>query len=141
MVVTILFLVESCRYKRYYKIKKEVLVMINNNAYDKAHELARAIKDSDIYQRYVLAQKQLEQSPDAQEKIRQFRIRQMEVNQAEMLGQTLDGDKVTQVTLEYAKLNQDKSIAEFFNAEGLFVQMFSDIQQIIQKSMESGFTE
>ncbi|MDD3364114.1 MAG: YlbF family regulator [Syntrophomonas sp.] len=115
--------------------------MLNQNPYDKAHELARAIQDSETYQRYVLAQKQLQQNPEAEEKIRQFRIRQMEVNQAQILGQTPADDKVTEVTLEYAKLNRDKSIAEFFNAEGLFVQMFTDIQQIIQKSIESGFTE
>ena len=115
--------------------------MLNQNPYDKAHELARAIKESETYQRYLLAQKQLKQNPEAEEKIRQFRIRQMEVNQAQILGQTPADDKVTEVTLEYAKLNRDKLIAEFFNAEGLFVQMFTDIQQIIQKSIESGFTE
>ncbi len=115
--------------------------MLNQNPYDKAHELARAIKDSETYQRYVQAQKQLQQNPEAEEKIRQFRNRQMEVNQAQILGQALDDDKVTQLTVEYAKLNTDKLIAEFFNAEGQFVQMFTDIQQIIQKSMESGFTE
>jgi cell fate (sporulation/competence/biofilm development) regulator YlbF (YheA/YmcA/DUF963 family) len=115
--------------------------MINNNPYDKAHDLARAIKDSETYQAYVLAQKQLEQNSEAKEKIRQFRTRQMEVNQAQILGQAQADDKVTGLALEYAKLNQDKSIAEFFNAEALFVQMFSDIQQIIQKSIESGFAE
>jgi cell fate (sporulation/competence/biofilm development) regulator YlbF (YheA/YmcA/DUF963 family) len=115
--------------------------MLNQNPYDKAHELARAIKDSETYQHYVLAQKQLEQNPAAKEKIRQFRIIQMEVNQAHILGQTLDDEKVTQLTLEYAKLNMNKLIAEFFNTEGLFVQMFTDIQQIIQKSIEDGFTE
>lgn len=115
--------------------------MLKQNPYDKAHELARAMKDSEIYQRYVLAQKQLKQNPAAEEKIRQFRIIQMEANQAQILGEAQADAKVTEVTLAYAKLNQDKSIAEFFNAEGLFVQMFSDIQQIIQKSIESGFTE
>ena len=115
--------------------------MLNQNPYDKAHELARAIKDSETYQRYVLAQKQFEQDPEAKEKIRQFRTQQMEVNQAQILGQTLDDNKVTQLTVEYAKLNMNKLIAAFFNAEGQFVQMFTDIQQIIQKSMESEFTE
>ncbi|PKM78686.1 MAG: hypothetical protein CVU90_01425 [Firmicutes bacterium HGW-Firmicutes-15] len=114
--------------------------MLNQNPYDKAHELARAIKDSEAFQRYVLVQKQLEQNPEAQEKIRQFRTQQMEINQAQILGQALDDEKVTQLTVEYAKLNMNKMIAEFFNAEGMFVQMFTDIQEIIQKSMESEFT-
>jgi len=113
----------------------------NNNPYDRAHELARAIKDSETYQGYIIAQKELDKSPEAKEKVRQFRALQMEVNQAQILGQNLPDDKVQQLTIEYAKLNRDKAIADFFNAEGIFMQMFTDIQQIIQKSLESGFIE
>ncbi len=113
--------------------------MVNQNPYDKAHELARAIKNSEIYQSYVLAQQQLEQNPEAAEKVRQFRIRQMEANQAQLLGQAPSNDKVSELTLEYAKLNTNKLIANYFKAEGMFVQMFTDIQQIIQKGLESGY--
>jgi len=111
----------------------------NNNPYDLAHELARSITDNETYQRYIKAQMELDQNPEAKEKVRQFRALQMEVNQAQILGQNLPDDKVQQVTLEYAKLNREKSIADFFTAEGMFMQMFTDIQQIIQKSLESGF--
>jgi cell fate (sporulation/competence/biofilm development) regulator YlbF (YheA/YmcA/DUF963 family) len=111
----------------------------NNNPYDLAHELARAMKDSETYQRYVHAQKELAKNPAAQEKVLHFRALQMEVNQAQILGQNLSEDKVGQVTLEYAKLNQDNSIAEFLNAQGMFMKMFTDIQEIIQKHLESGF--
>jgi len=110
-----------------------------NNPYDKAHELARAIRDSESYQRYVMAQRNLEQNIEALERIRQFRSLQMEVNQAHLLGQTLANEKVSQVAQEYAKLNQDKLIAEFFTTESKFIEMFTDIQKIIQKSLESDF--
>ncbi len=115
--------------------------MTENNPYNKAHELVRAIMENETYQRYVTAQKRLAQNPEAIEKIRQFRSLQMEVNQAEFLGQPVADGKVQQITLDYAKLNQNKSIAELFQAEGMFMQMFTDIQQIIQKGIESGFIE
>lgn len=116
--------------------------MINtNNTYDLAHELARSIKDSETYKGYIMAQRELDKSPEAKEKVRQFRALQMEVNQAQILGQNLPDDKVQELTIEYAKLNRDKTIADFFSAEGMFMQMFTDIQQIIQKSLESGFIE
>jgi len=115
--------------------------MTIDNPYDKAHELARSIKESEAYQCYAAAQKQLEQNPEAKERIRQFRTLQIEVNQAQILGQALPNDKVTQLSVEYAKLNQEESIAEFFKAESMFIQMFTDVQQIIQKSIESGFIE
>jgi len=114
--------------------------MTDNNPYNKAHELVRALIQNETYQRYVTAQKNLAQNPEAKEKVRQFRSLQMEVNQAEILGQPVDDGKVQQITLDYAKLNRDKSIAELFQAEGMFIQMFTDIQQIIQKGIESGFT-
>ena len=34
------------------------------NPYDKAHELARAITDSEVYKRYVAAKLAVEQKPD-----------------------------------------------------------------------------
>jgi len=115
--------------------------MVNLNPYDKAHELARAIKESETYQQYVAAQIQLNQNQEAKEKVVKFRSLQMEVNQAQILGQELPNDKVTQLSIEYAKLLREESIAEFFRTEGMFMQMFTDIQQIIQKSIESGFVE
>jgi len=110
-----------------------------NNPYDLAHELARAIKDSETYQRYLNAQKELEKNPEAKEKVIQFRALQMEVNQAQILGQNVPEEKVQQLTIEYAKLNREHPIADYLNAEGMFMQMFTDIQEIIQKHLESGF--
>ena len=115
--------------------------MLNKNPYDQAHELARALRESELYQRYIIVQKQLALNPEAQERVRQFRVRQLEVNQAQLLGKEVPTDRAGQLALEYAKLNQDKNIAEFLKAEGTFMQLFADIQQIIQKSLESGLTE
>lgn len=112
---------------------------MKENPYDKAHELVRAIKDHESYQRLVAAQNLLNQDPAAKFKLNQFRNLQMEVNQAEILGQPVADEKVQQVALEYAKLNLNKLIADVFAAEASFVQMFTDIQQIIQNGLESGF--
>jgi len=115
--------------------------MMNDNPYDKAHELARAIKNSETYQHYLGAKKQLQQYPEMEEKMGHFRSLQMEINQAHILNQEIPNDKVAQAALQYAELNRNKIIAEFLNAEGLFVQMFTDIQQIIQKNIEGGLSE
>lgn len=108
------------------------------NPYDKAHELVRAIKDHESYQGLVEAHNMLNQDADAKNSFIQFRKLQMEVNQAEMFGQPVANEKVQQVALEYAKLSRNKLIADVFNAEASFVQMFSDVQQIIQNGIESG---
>jgi len=114
---------------------------MNNEPYERAHELARSICSSEVYQQYVRAQQELDKHPEVKEKVRQFRIAQMEVNQAQLVGKDLPSDQVSQLSIDYAKLNRNETAADFFKAEGLFVQMFTDLQQIIQKSIESGFVE
>ncbi len=109
------------------------------NPYDKAHELARAITDSEVYKRYVAAKLAVEQKPEYQEKILQIRNQQMMFNRAQMMGQEVDNDSVLELSQMFAKANQIKEMAEFFNAEGAFIQMFNDMMEIIQNAVEVGF--
>lgn len=109
------------------------------NPYDKAHELARALTDSEVYKRYVAAKSAVEKKPEYQEKILQIRNQQMVLNRAQMLGQEVDSDSVLELSQMFARANQVQEIAEFFNAEGAFIQMFNDIMEIIQNAVEVGF--
>ncbi|NMC28085.1 MAG: YlbF family regulator [Syntrophomonadaceae bacterium] len=115
--------------------------MTKANPYDKAHELARALEESQLYLEYIEAQKKLAQNPEALKKVQEFRAQQMKVNQASMMGQEPDPNLVTELPIQFAKLNLNKQIAQFFEAEGKFVQMFTDIQQILQTSLEKGFQD
>jgi len=112
---------------------------MNDNPYDKAHELVRAIQADERYRRLAVALRLLNANPEAKKKLDLFRNLQMEVNQAELLGQPVAEEQVQQVALEYAKLSRNKLIGEVFDAEAGFIQLFSDIQQIIQKGLESEF--
>jgi cell fate (sporulation/competence/biofilm development) regulator YlbF (YheA/YmcA/DUF963 family) len=109
------------------------------NPYDKAHELARSITCCEVYNNYVSAKKALDENSELKDKVLKLREIQMELNKAEMLGQKLPTEKVREVTLEFARLNQENVIQKFFTAEGAFIQMFTDIQEIIQKAIEQGF--
>ena len=109
------------------------------NPYDKAHELARAITGSEVYTRYVAAKSAVEKIPEYQEKILEIRNQQMVFNRAQMLGEEVDSDSVLQLSQMFAKANQIKEIAEFFNAEGAFIQLFNDMMEIIQNAVEVGF--
>lgn len=106
------------------------------NPYDKAHELARAIKDSEIFRSYIEAKGQIEKNPEYKERILQIREKQMEINRAQVLGEEPAAGLIQNLTLEFAKLNQHREIASFFEAEARFIQMFDDVQEIIQKSMQ-----
>ena len=116
-----------------------MLILAEINPYDKAHELARAITGSEVYKRYVAAKSAVEKIPEYQEKILEIRNQQMVFNRAQMLGEEVDSDSVLELSQMFAKANQIKEIAEFFNAEGAFIQMFNDIMEIIQNAVQGGF--
>ena len=120
-------------------IYKEVLIVAEINPYDKAHELARAITNNEVYKRYVAAKLAVEKNPEYQEKILKVRNQQMELNRAQMLGQEVNSDSVLELSQMFAKANQIEEIAEFFNAEGAFIQMFNDMMEIIQNAVHVGF--
>jgi cell fate (sporulation/competence/biofilm development) regulator YlbF (YheA/YmcA/DUF963 family) len=112
--------------------------MDNTNPYDKAHELARAIVNHEVYLRYVEAKNDIEKQPDIKDRIINLRSKQMEINQAQMLGNNIPEEKVRGTALEYAQMSRNKTIARFFEAEAQFAQMFADIQEILQKAIEEG---
>jgi cell fate (sporulation/competence/biofilm development) regulator YlbF (YheA/YmcA/DUF963 family) len=112
--------------------------MVISNPYDKAHELARSITDSQIFQDYVIAKKAPDENLELKEKVLKLREMQMEMNKAQILGEDFPGEKVKEVTLEFARLNQEKAAQQYFIIESKFVQMFTDVQEIIQKAIEQG---
>ncbi len=109
------------------------------NPYDKAHELARVITNTEAYKKYIGAKQEIEGTPELIERILNFREKQIELNRLQMMGQEAEQALVAQVAEEFAQLNQIPQIANFFNAEVAFITLFNDIQQIIQQKIESGF--
>ncbi|MEN6350941.1 MAG: YlbF family regulator [Syntrophomonas sp.] len=113
----------------------------NLNPYDKAHELARSITSNEAYIDYCAAKKKIDDNPEWKEKILNLRQRQMEINKAQIFGEEMPKETVGEVALEFAKLNRNKEIAEFFRTEGVFIRLFNDLQEIIQKAIQDGFEE
>jgi len=109
---------------------------INNDPYNKAHELARAIKDSDVFHGYIAAKNEVEKNSEDKEKIQSIRKKQMEINRAQVFGEEPTPEHIQELALEFAKLNQKQEIASFFEAEAGFMQMFNDVQEIIQKAIQ-----
>lgn len=107
--------------------------------YDKAHELARSILDSEVYGEYVKAKQEVESNPDYKEQVLKLRSLQMELDRAQLTGQELPPDKLVMVRGELTRMATIEAIAAFLNAEGRFIQLFNDIQGIIQKAIEDGF--
>ncbi|NLB52837.1 MAG: YlbF family regulator [Syntrophomonadaceae bacterium] len=115
--------------------------MTQENPYDIAHQLAKAITGNEIYKEYINAKNQVEQKPELKQKIIGFRAKQLKLNQQHFIGAEVPAELVNEVSREFAELNTKAAIAEFFQAEAKFVQLFNDIQEIIQKAVQDGFHE
>ena len=108
------------------------------NPYDKAHELAKAITNSEQYSNYVNVKGLIEGNEELTGKLLQLRNLQMRLNVAEELDEEARQELINQINGEFTTLNQIEEVREFFQAENQFVLMFNDIQQIIQKKIEEG---
>ncbi|MGI6435166.1 MAG: YlbF family regulator [Syntrophomonadaceae bacterium] len=111
--------------------------MADSNPFDKAHELARSIRQSPAYERYLCAKREIDKHPDYKDKILKVRSRQMELNRAHILGEELPADSVAELSQELSALKQHEEIAEFFEAETCYINMFQDIQNIIQSALDA----
>ena len=62
--------------------------MTEASPFDKACELAQAIKQSQAFQRYLAAKQLLDRHPEYKQKVLKVRSVQMEVNRAHVLGRS-----------------------------------------------------
>lgn len=111
--------------------------MTEVNPFDKARELAQSIKQSQAFKRYLAAKQVLDRHPDYKQKILKVRTVQMEVNRAHVLGTELPADLLSELSQQLAEANQYHEIAEFFAAETDYVNMFQEIQNIINSALDA----
>jgi len=108
------------------------------NPYDKAHELARAIRESQVYLDYLEAKRSVEVSSEYKEKLYAVREKQIKVNQAHLIGNEPSSELVQELAMEFAKLNQYREIAAFFETEARFLKMFNELTGNHPKSTAAG---
>ena len=92
---------------------KEVRIMTEASPFDKACELAQAIKQSQAFQRYLAAKQLLDRHPEYKQKRLKVRSVQMEVNRAHCWG-AASADLLSELSQQLAEANQYPEIAEFF---------------------------
>ncbi len=109
--------------------------MTEPNPLKKAHELAQSIKESLAYGRYLQAKEEIDKHPDYKNLILKVRSRQMELNRAHILGEELPADSMSELSEELASLRQYAEIAEFFDAETRYINLFQAVQRIIENEL------
>jgi len=109
------------------------------NHYDYAHNLARALKESDEYQGLLKARKELEGDAKNKEMLLELRRLQWDMQKAHVLQKEVD--EVTRRRMEQLGelAGANRTIQEYLTAEYRFGQIMDDIQKILSDALSDWF--
>lgn len=105
------------------------------NIYDKAHDLAKAMKESQEVQEITAAMKLVEADPDSKRMLDDFRQRQMEMQQRMMSGDMPSQDEMEKMEKSFEVLSLNLNIRRLFDAERRLSIIIEDVNKIISDSL------
>lgn len=106
------------------------------NIYDKAHDLAKALKESKEVEEITSAMKLIETDPEAKKMLDDFRERQMEVQQRMMSGEMPAQEEMEKMEKLFEVLSLNLNIRRLFDAERRLSVIIEDVNKIIADSLQ-----
>ncbi|AOZ93856.1 YlbF family regulator [Paenibacillus crassostreae] len=106
------------------------------NIYDKAHDLAKALKDSQEVQEINAAMNLVNQDPEGKQKLEDFRKRQMELQQQMMTGEMPAPEEMEKMEKDFEVLSLNLNIRRLFEAERKLSVIIEDVNKIITDSLQ-----
>ena len=101
------------------------------NPYDKARELARAIKDSDAYKKFKVQKDLIDQDPETKQMISDFQKRQYELQLKQVNGEELSEDDSKKLQELFQILSLNNKASDFLAAEYQFGLMMQEISKTL----------
>lgn len=106
------------------------------NIYDKANELARALKESEEVKDITSAMSLIEKDPESKKMLDDFRNRQMEIQQRMMSGDMPSQDEMEKMEKLFDVLSLNLNIRRLFDAERRLSTIIEDINKMISDSLQ-----
>ncbi len=104
--------------------------------YDQAHNLAKAIRNSEEYKTYVEKRKVVYANEKNKEMVEDFKNRVMKIQMDQIAGKEVDPEEIEKANNLENVLMLNTSINEFLTAELRFSQLVQDINNIIGKAID-----
>jgi cell fate (sporulation/competence/biofilm development) regulator YlbF (YheA/YmcA/DUF963 family) len=111
------------------------------NPYDSAHQLARSIRQSEIYRELQEAQQEIENNPKYKEMISTLRQTQLELQNLSLQGKELPKEKKEQVEKMMLAIEGIPPLIKYLQAEERFGILINDIQKIVFEPVNDIFKE
>lgn len=101
------------------------------NVYDEAHNLERAIRESEEYKQYMAAKEKVSENSDLDAMLKDFQAKQMAVQAKQMMGEEIQEDMMQTIQNLYAIIAKDPLAAEYLQCEMRFSMMMQDVYKIL----------
>lgn len=108
------------------------------NVYDQAHNLARAVKESEEFKQYDYLKKVIDQNEELSKMIKDFQAKQFELQAKQMMGEQMPADMMQQVQELYQIIMKDPTTAQYMQAEMRFSLMMNDVYKLLGEVMGLG---
>ena len=103
---------------------------------DKAHALARAIKETGEFKTFLKVKEKLDKDKAAKEMLADFRKVQWEMQKQKLAGLDVSPEQEKRISQLLEVIGLNLLVKEFLEAEYRFSIMTADIQKIIGEAME-----
>lgn len=110
--------------------------MIKANPYDKAHELARAVKGSDEMKELEKTWGEISRRPDHRRRMERFRQVSMEIQKIRMQGQEPRQEQGAELNRLMEDIRSDPCLRQYMEAESRFGRLMADITRILGEPLE-----
>ena len=108
------------------------------NVYNEAHNLAKAIRESEEFKQYEEIKKKVAVNPQLTEMLNDFQTRQFELQAKLMMGEAAPPDANTQIQELYNIMMKDPLSAQYLQCEVRFSMMMNDVYKILGEVMGIG---
>ena len=108
------------------------------NVYNEAHNLARAIRESEEFKQYEEIKKSISSNQPLTEMLNDFQTKQFELQAKLMMGEATPPDANAQIQELYNIMMKDPLSAQYLQCEVRFSMMMNDVYKILGEVMGVG---
>ncbi|KYP81885.1 YlbF family regulator [Ferroacidibacillus organovorans] len=101
------------------------------NPYDCAHELARAIRESEGFRAMKAAKEKIDPDEKAKEMLNDFHLKQLQFEQKRILGQEPTEEEQDGLHKLYEILQMHQPVREYLQAEYQLSVLMQDVQKVL----------
>ncbi|MBR6472141.1 MAG: YlbF family regulator [Firmicutes bacterium] len=105
------------------------------NVYDQAHQLAKAIQESEEFKHFKSAESQLKTKPELESMMNDFQAKSVEIQLKQMSGEQPDAEDLQKIQQLYGIVAMDPLAASYMESEMRFSIMMKDVYEIIGEAI------